>query len=173
MSKKSKVAAQASSTTDQARAAALQRLTGAPAQNGTVAATAAPGASGAEGGTTGATPTPPKAKKGGKGKGAKAAAPAKPAKEPKAAKAPKAAKPPKEKKVSGLDAAAMVLAKSKVPMNCKAIFAETQSQKLWKTNGATPEATLYAAIIREIAAKGKESRFAKTDRGLFTARKGA
>jgi len=42
---------------------------------------------------------------------------------------------------------------------------------LWATKGATPEATLYAAVIREIAAKGKESRFKKHDRGLFTAGK--
>ena len=32
---------------------------------------------------------------------------------------------------------------------------------------ATPEATLYAAIIREIAAKGKAARFRKVERGLF------
>src|SRR5262249_52409314 len=106
------------------------------------------------------TPVPPKAK-GGKGK-------AKAAKEPKAPKAAKPAKEPKPKKVSGLDAAAMVLASAKEPMNMKQVFAEIQSRKLWATKGATPEATLYAAIIREIAAKGKDSRFKKTDRGLFT-----
>jgi len=33
----------------------------------------------------------------------------------------------------------------------------------------TPEATIYAAIIREIRDKGVESRFAKKDRGLFQA----
>jgi hypothetical protein len=38
---------------------------------------------------------------------------------------------------------------------------------LWKTNGRTPQATLYAAIIREIAAKGKDARFHKTGRGRF------
>ena len=33
--------------------------------------------------------------------------------------------------------------------------------------GKTPEASLYAAIIREIAAKKKEARFKKTERGTF------
>ncbi|MBL9147340.1 MAG: restriction endonuclease, partial [Phycisphaerae bacterium] len=37
----------------------------------------------------------------------------------------------------------------------------------WKTSGKTPHATLYAAMIREIAAKGKDARFKKSDRGLF------
>jgi hypothetical protein len=117
---------------------------------------------------TAGSPVPPATKaKGGKG------APTK-AKEPKAAKPPKVPKAPKEKKpkkVSGLDAAAQVLASAKAPMNMKQVFAEIQSKGLWKTNGATPEATLYAAVIREIAAKGKDSRFKKHDRGLFTAGK--
>ena len=42
----------------------------------------------------------------------------------------------------------------------------------WKTSGATPHATLYAAMIREIRDKGNESRFQKVDRGLFKAGKG-
>ena len=109
------------------------------------------------------SPVPPKAKG---GKGAKAKA-------PKAVKASKAPKEKKPKKVSGLDAAAMVLASAKEPMNMKQVFAEIQAKKLWTTKGATPEATLYAAVIREIAAKGKDSRFKKHDRGLFTASKGA
>ena len=37
----------------------------------------------------------------------------------------------------------------------------------WKTNGKTPEATLYAAMTREIAKKGDAARFRKADRGLF------
>ena len=42
-------------------------------------------------------------------------------------------------------------------------------KKLWASpGGKTPHATLYAAIIREIAKKGDESRFKKTDRGQFT-----
>jgi hypothetical protein len=80
------------------------------------------------------------------------------------------AKPTAAKKLSGLNAAAEVLAKSKEPLRAKEIC-ERAIAMGWKTNGQTPEATLYAAMIREIAAKGKDSRFAKTDRGLFTANK--
>jgi hypothetical protein len=80
------------------------------------------------------------------------------------------AKPTAAKKLSGLNAAAEVLAKSKEPLRAKEIC-ERAIAMGWKTNGQTPEATLYAAMIREIAAKGKDARFAKTDRGLFTANK--
>jgi len=78
----------------------------------------------------------------------------------------------KPKRVSGLDLAARVLAEAKEPLNAKTI-AERAIAAGWKTNGKTPEATLYAAIIREIAKKGKDARFAKRDRGLFTTAKGA
>jgi hypothetical protein len=94
------------------------------------------------------------------------AAPAKPAKARKA-KAPKPAEPIGP--MSGLDAAAHVLAEAGVPMNCKDLTESILAQKLWFTDGKTPGATIYAAIIREIAAKGGDSRFRKTDRGLFEA----
>jgi outer membrane biosynthesis protein TonB len=81
------------------------------------------------------------------------------------AKAPKAAEPTGP--MSGLDAAAKVLAEAGVPMNCKDLTDSILAQKLWFTDGKTPSATVYAAIIREIASKGPGSRFRKTDRGLF------
>lgn len=94
---------------------------------------------------------------------------------PKSAK-PKVAKPAKASKrggkISGLAAAAKVLAASKEPLNAVTI-AERAIAAGWKTNGKTPNATLYAAMLREIQTKGKESRFVKKDRGLFTAAKGA
>jgi hypothetical protein len=83
----------------------------------------------------------------------------------KSAKTPKVAK---ERKPSVLDLAAKVLATAKEPLAAKAITERTIAAG-WKTNGRTPHATLYAAIIREIAVKGKDARFKKTDRGLFTA----
>jgi len=44
-------------------------------------------------------------------------------------------------------------------------------QALWTSpGGKTPHATLYSAIIREIALKGKEARFTKTERGKFAAK---
>jgi len=80
--------------------------------------------------------------------------------------APKTKKEPK--RTSGLDAAAQVLAASKEPMRAKDIVDAMLEQKLWTTNGATPHATIYAAMIREIQQKGAESRFKKVERGRFT-----
>jgi hypothetical protein len=95
-------------------------------------------------------------------------------KAPKAAKEPKAPKAAKPKRTSALDAAAQVIAKADKPMRAVDMIAQMEAKGLWKSpGGKTPEATLYAAIIREIAAKGKDARFAKHDRGLFVAGKGA
>jgi hypothetical protein len=100
-----------------------------------------------------------------KPRAAKADKPAKAAKPPKEPKAPKEKKP---KRTSALDAAAQVIAKSDKPMRAVDMIAQMEAKGLWKSpGGKTPEATLYAAIIREIAAKGKDARFAKHDRGLF------
>ena len=38
----------------------------------------------------------------------------------------------------------------------------------WKSDGKTPHATVYSAIIREISSRGKDSRFKRTERGKFT-----
>ena len=103
-----------------------------------------------------------------------ASAKGKKAKVPKTPKAPKPAKEPKAKRVSALDAAAQVLAASEVPMRAKEMSAAMEAKGLWTSpGGKTPEATLYAAIIREIAAKGTAARFKKHERGVFVAGKGA
>ncbi len=105
---------------------------------------------------------------------AEASAKGKKAKAPKTPKAPKPAKEPKPKRVSALDAAAQVLAASEVPMRAKEMIAAMEAKGLWASpGGKTPEATLYAAIIREIAAKGTAARFKKHERGVFVAGKGA
>jgi hypothetical protein len=97
-------------------------------------------------------------------KKAKAAASAK----PKSDMSVRAAKTPKpDKPMSGLDAAAKVLADAGKPMRAKDMVETALAKGYWKTSGATPAATIYAAIIREIAAKGSAARFKKTDRGLF------
>ena len=73
------------------------------------------------------------------------------------------------KKLSAIDAAAQVLASSKEAMNCKALIETMATKGLWTSpGGKTPHATLYSAILREIATKGKEARFKKTERGHFT-----
>lgn len=95
-------------------------------------------------------------------------------KTPKAPKPAKAKKPTPPKRVSALDAAAQVLAASGEPMRAKQMIAAMEAKGLWKSpGGKTPEATLYAAIIREIAAKGDKARFKKHDKGVFVAGKGA
>ncbi len=74
----------------------------------------------------------------------------------------------KEKKVSALDAAAKVLAEMKEPMTTGEMIEVMAKKGYWSSpNGQTPAATLYSAILREINVKGKESRFAKTERGKF------
>jgi len=69
-----------------------------------------------------------------------------------------------------LDAAAQILAKAKEPMGCKDLVEQAIAGGLWSTSGRTPSSTLYAALIREIANKGKDARFEKVDRGRFQLR---
>lgn len=97
-----------------------------------------------------------------------AAAPATPAKEKAGTPKPTNVAP---KRMSGLDAAAKVLAEAKAPLGCGEIFDRILKRKLWVTKGKTPAATLSAAILREVKAKGTESRFKKAGRGLFAAAK--
>ena len=104
----------------------------------------------------------------GGGKGRKKAATGDNPSAPKAAK-PAAQKPPRRPSLLGL--AADVLAASKKPMTAGAIVEKVLADKLWVTAGKTPAATLYAAMIREIKAKGADARFVKTERGLFAASK--
>jgi hypothetical protein len=74
----------------------------------------------------------------------------------------------KDGTMSGLDAAAKVLADAGEPLNSRTIVERAIEKGYWKTGGKTPAATVYAAILREIQKKGDASRFAKADRGMFT-----
>jgi len=59
-------------------------------------------------------------------------------------------------------------AASEVPMRANEMIAAMEAKGMWTSpGGKTPEATLYAAIIREIAAKGAAARFKKHERGVF------
>jgi restriction system protein len=108
-------------------------------------------------------------------KSAKAAKP-KAATTPEAAAAPATDTPKTKKqrakkndgKMSGLDAAHKVLVEAGTPMKTKDMVDTAAAKGYWTSGGKTPAATIYAAIIREIAKKGAEARFKKTDRGLFT-----
>ena len=52
-------------------------------------------------------------------------------------------------------------------MSCKAIVETMLAKGLWQTNGKTPAATIYSAMLREIDGKPGASRFVKAGRGLF------
>ncbi|MGB2985246.1 MAG: winged helix-turn-helix domain-containing protein [Phycisphaerae bacterium] len=74
----------------------------------------------------------------------------------------------KATRVSALDAAAQVLAQAEKPMRAQELIAAMAGQGLWQSPaGKTPHATLYAAMLREIAKKGDVARFKKVDRGMF------
>ncbi len=98
---------------------------------------------------------------------AKAAKPSAPAKAAAPTKTPKATK--LDGKLSQLDAAVKVLAESGQPMTTKAMIEAMATKGYWTSpGGATPHATLYSAILRQLQKKGADSRFAKVDRGQFT-----
>ncbi len=79
----------------------------------------------------------------------------------------KAGKPKTPKKLSLIDAAAQILGESKESMNCKQMVEAIAAKGLWKSDAATPHATLYSAILRETQKKGADARFVKVDRGNF------
>jgi hypothetical protein len=89
------------------------------------------------------------------------------------AKAAKSAKTKPEaearpKKLGCLDAAAKVLGETSQAMTCQEMIDAMAAKNYWTSpNGKTPAGTLYAAILREITTKAKESRFTKTERGKF------
>ena len=86
----------------------------------------------------------------------------------KAPRAKKAKADAGEKRLSAIDAAAKVLAESGEPLNAKQMIEAMATKGYWSSpGGKTPHATLYSAILREIAAKGDEARFKKTERGHF------
>jgi hypothetical protein len=75
---------------------------------------------------------------------------------------------PAEKKLSALVAAAKVLQETGRPMNCQELIADMAAKGYWTSPaGKTPEATLYAAMTREIKVKGGQARFQKAARGQF------
>ena len=73
------------------------------------------------------------------------------------------------KTLSALDAAAKVLDEAGQEMSCPELIAAMAAQDYWTSpRGRTPAQTLYAAITREIRAKGTGARFRKAGPGRFT-----
>jgi len=80
------------------------------------------------------------------------------------------AKSAKPKRISGLTAAFMVLVDANAELSAGAIVEKAAEKGWWKSDAATPAATIYAAMIREIATKGDKSRFERGEkRGTFRA----
>jgi len=134
----------------------------------------------------GKDPDAGKGKSGGKGK-AKAKAKAKPEPAAVAAPAPQASEAPAPKteantsqksrgpkktegakKMSCLDAAAQLLTETGQPMTCPELIEAMAAKGYWTSPaGKTPQATLYAAVVREIRTKKDQARFRKTEPGRF------
>lgn len=81
-------------------------------------------------------------------------------------------RPPKEPKTSAMQAAVIVLADAPPEgMSTTQMIEIMTKRNLWSSpGGKTPEASLYASIIREIAKKGEQARFRKVSRGRFVLR---
>jgi hypothetical protein len=90
-----------------------------------------------------------------------------PKKQARTRKAKAAAGDGPEKKLSALNAAAKVLGETGRPMNCREMIDAMAAKGYWTSpGGKTPSATLYSAILRELA-KGADARFVKAERGKF------
>lgn len=78
----------------------------------------------------------------------------------------------KEVKLSAMQAAIKVLADAPPEgMSAKEMVEAMGERRLWTSpGGKTPEASLYASIIREIGRKGEGARFRKVSRGRFVLR---
>ncbi len=75
------------------------------------------------------------------------------------------------RRLSALTAAAQILSETRQALRAQQLIDIMAERGLWASpKGKTPEATLYAAIAREIAHKGERSRFARGERGFFVAR---
>jgi hypothetical protein len=72
-----------------------------------------------------------------------------------------------ERKLSQMDAAVKVLARAREPMSCREMVEAMTKRGLWQSpGGKTPEATLYASILRDLR-KGNDARFQKSAPGRF------
>ena len=88
---------------------------------------------------------------------------------PQAATKAAATPAPAEQKLSQIAAAERVLAEANEPMNCMAMLEAMSAKGSGSSpSGKTPEATLYASLLRHIRQHGIEARFTNVDRGLFT-----
>jgi len=71
--------------------------------------------------------------------------------------------------MGGLDAAFAILSESGIPMNAAAITKLAIERGLWNPDGATPAATLSAALQKDVM-KGDNARFFKVSAGHYAVR---
>ncbi len=104
-----------------------------------------------------------------KKKNAAKTAPAKSGKTPRKPQTAQRAEAAHQPKLSALAAAAKILAETGQAMTCKELIAAMAAQGYWTSPaGKTPQATLYAALTREIQTKKDQARFRKSGRGTFS-----
>ena len=102
-------------------------------------------------------------------KNAAKTAPATASKTPRKSKASQRAQARGPRQLSALAAAAKVLAETGQAMTCKQLITAMAAGGHWTSPaGKTPEATLYAALAREIKLKKDQARFRKSGRGTFS-----
>jgi hypothetical protein len=76
-----------------------------------------------------------------------------------------------EQRLSQIEAAVEILRAVGEPMTCKAMVEVMSAKGLWTSPaGKSPDATLYASILRELARKGRDARFVKAAPGRFALR---
>jgi hypothetical protein len=84
------------------------------------------------------------------------------------AKAAQSAEDRGQPKLSALDAAAKILGETGQAMTCRELIEAMAAKSYWTSPaGRTPQATLYAALAREIQTKKDQARFRKSARGKF------
>ncbi len=84
--------------------------------------------------------------------------------------ATKTAEKKPERKLGALGAVAKVLGETGTPLNAKTLIEGIAAKGYWTSpGGATPHATLYSAILREIQKKGPQARFARAENGFVLA----
>jgi hypothetical protein len=75
------------------------------------------------------------------------------------------------RKLSALDAAALVLSETGQAMSCRELIAVMAAKGYWSSpKGKTPASTLYAAVQRELQSKGEQAYFRKAEPGKFMLR---
>ena len=72
--------------------------------------------------------------------------------------------------MNSIEAAAKVLADAGEPLHYKEISRRIIEQGLWETQGKTPERTVNANLGKDLQKHGENSRFQRTDTGIYALR---